>query len=273
MRQAFRVFVLLNMKRNGFQIFAHRGLLREFPENSFPALAEALRRGFGLETDLRLTRDDDFVIVHDDTFTRLTGTDKKVADLTLAEAENLQYLKSKEKIISLRRLLEWLKTNPAPYWNAIHLKDDSQTEDGLRLVARYWKEFDLYDNFFVFDLTQQAAVHLKEINSQIRIALIVSEYKFEQTIHLWKEVKNFPYFDIVWAAEYRKLYSKNFINEVRSLGKAFYAMSPDVHVQLGHPLARGGYEKTWAELIEWGAEGICSDYPEKLEAYLQTLPV
>lgn len=261
------------------QIFAHRGLLKAFPENSFSALTEAVRRGFGLETDLRLTKDNDFVIIHDDTFARLTGVNKKVADLTLAEAEKLQYLNSRERIVSLRRLLNWLKTYATPDDSAefassryaIHLKADSQTEEGLNLVARYWKEFNLYENFFVFDLTKQAAARLKYIDKQIKIAYIVSEYKFEPTIYLWEEIKNDPHYDIVWAAEYRKLYSPEFIGEAKSLGKAYYAMSPDVHIPLGHPLAREGYENTWKDLVEWGVDGICTDYPEKLAEFCRTI--
>lgn len=253
------------------EIFAHRGLLKKHPENSFTALAEAVRSEFGLEIDLRLTKDRDFAVIHDDTPARLTGVDKKVADLTLAEAENLQYLNSKEKVISLRRFLGWLIANPTSHKHAIHLKADSQTEIGLKLVAQYWKEFDMYHSAFVFDLTKEAASRLKEIDSRIKIALIVSDFKFEPTIYFWEEVKDFKPMDIVWSAEYRKLYSKEFIDEVKATGRTIYTMSPDVHWILGHPMAYEGHERAWDYLIAWGSEGICTDYPEKLARKLKTI--
>ncbi len=138
------------------QIFAHRGLLTEYPENSFPALTKSFERGYGIETDLRLTKDGDFILIHDDTLGRLTGNPAKTADLTRAEAEKIAYLldvplratgmlhynKTIENIISLRRFLEWTRAHSSPAQSAIQLKADSQTENGLQLVARYWREFD-----------------------------------------------------------------------------------------------------------------------------------
>lgn len=249
-------------------IFAHRGLLAEFPENSFSALTESVKRGFGLETDLRLTKDGDFVIIHDENFFRLTGVDRMVSKLTLAEAERLTYSNSEEKIISFRHLVKWLKDYSSNLKHAIHLKADSQTESGLKLIVQYWQEFDLYQDFFVFDLTPATAARLKALDSKVKVAYIVSDFKFEPTINLWEEVKENSNFDIVWAAEYRKLYSPDFINEVKKSGKECYAMSPDVHVPLGHPLAFEGYEETWKNLVAWGVDGICTDHPQKLSTLI-----
>lgn len=265
------------------QIFAHRGLLTEYPENSFPALTKSFERSYGVETDLRLTKDNDFIIIHDDTFERLAGVAVKVGDLTRAQAEKITYLpdvplratgtlhyeKTVENIISLRRLLEWMSAHPSSAQSAIQLKADSQTENGLQLVARYWQEFDLYEKAFVFDLTKEAAIRLEEIDPKIKIALIVSEFKFEPTIHLWDEVKDFKPMDIVWAAEYRALYSSDFIRGVKATGRICYTMSPDVHVSLGHPLAFSGYEAMWDNLIAWGSDGICTDFPDKLAVLLR----
>ncbi len=260
------------------EIFAHRGLLTEYPENSFPALTKSFERGFGIETDLRLTKDNDFVVIHDDTFERLAGVPKKVSDCTFAEAEAITYLKdipmratstlhyekSIEHIISLRRLLEWMRARPSPAWAAIQLKGDCQTEQRLQVMARYFREFEMYDQAFAFDMTKDAATRLKEIAPKIKIGLIVSEFKFEPTIHLWDEVKDFKPMDIVWAAEYRALYSQEFIREVKATGRVCYVVSPDVHTALGHPLAFSGYEATWDNLIAWGSDGICTDFPQQL---------
>jgi len=247
-----------------FEIFAHRGLIDEYPENSLPALRESFRRGFGVETDLRLTKDGDFLIIHDDTSLRLIGMRRRVEDATLKEAETMQYAHSDEHLISFRTFLTMAAKENKGHQMAIHLKADAQDEAGLTLLAKYWREFDLYKTAFTFDLTKKAAVCLKEIDPKIQIALIISEFKFEPTIYTWEEVKDFKPMDIVWAAEYKKLYSKKFIDEVKATGRTFYAMSPDVHWILNHPLGYEGYEKTWDDLIAWGADGICTDYPEKL---------
>ena len=148
---------------------------------------------------------------------------------------------------------------------ALHLKKDAQHEEAYFKLATYWKEYDLYNHAFIFDLTIEAATALKKIDPQIKIALIISEVKFEPTIHLWDEVKNELCFDIVWAAEYRTFYTKELIEDMKKIKGRVYAMSPDVHRALGHPLAYEGYEKTWQNLIEWQVDGICTDEPIALE--------
>jgi glycerophosphoryl diester phosphodiesterase len=251
------------------EIFAHRGLLDEYPENSIPALEAAFQGGFGVETDLRLTRDNDFLLIHDDIFLRLAGIRRRVEDTTLAEAEAIKYQHSNEHLTSFRAFLEMAEKENRGRQMAIHFKADSQNEKGFRLLARYWQEFNLYDTAFAFDLTKEAASRLKEIDSKIKIALIVSDFKFEPTIYLWEEVRDFKPMDIVWSAEYLKLYSKAFLNRAKGTGRIVYAMSPDVHWILGHPLAYSGYEQTWDNLAAWGFEGICTDYPEKLKKRLE----
>ena len=249
------------------QIFAHRGLLHQYPENSYPALIKALTAGYAIETDLRLTKDHDLVIIHDDNAKRLTGQDLIVKNLTLSQCKNLPYTNSSENLISFRALLKGLKKFGSTQFHAIHLKSDCQTEIGLQTVVSYWQEFDLYDRAFVFDLTLASARRLKKLDRKIKIALIVSEYQFEPTIHLWQEVKSLSDFDFVWAAEYRYFYSKDLILQMKKQKEKVYAMSPDVHKALGHPLAFHGYQKTWVNLFKWGIDGICTDEPVKLKKY------
>lgn len=253
------------------QIFAHRGILQDYPENSKIALEKALEAGFGIETDLRLTKDNDFIIIHDDNFKRLTGKDIPAASLTLNEAVNLQYTGSKEKIISLKDYLEIFNKSDNSLLTAVHLKADAQNETGLKKLVDYWKSYDLYERAFVFDLTTEAAEKLKAIDSKIKIALIISEYKFEPTIYLWNDVKEFPFFDIVWAAEYRNFYNPDLFSEMKKIKESVYAMSPDVHTALGHPLAYEGYKDTWRKILRWDIDGICTDKPYELKEEINKL--
>ena len=66
--------------------YAHRGLWNgERPENSLPAFRAAVEGGYGIETDVHITRDDRLVVFHDDTLTRMCGSERKLSDCTLAE--------------------------------------------------------------------------------------------------------------------------------------------------------------------------------------------
>ena len=67
---------------------AHRGLFDSnlsIPENSIPAFKRAVEHGFGIELDVRLTKDRQLVVFHDATLLRMCGVNKKVADLTYEE--------------------------------------------------------------------------------------------------------------------------------------------------------------------------------------------
>ncbi len=66
---------------------AHRGLFdrENLPENSRPAFREAVRKGYGVELDVRLTKDGIPVVFHDATLFRMCGVEKMVSDCTYEE--------------------------------------------------------------------------------------------------------------------------------------------------------------------------------------------
>jgi len=72
---------------------AHRGLHTEnteIPENSMAAFALASEKGYGVELDVRLTKDEQVVVFHDDNLGRVCGLDQLVKDLTYSELLNLR---------------------------------------------------------------------------------------------------------------------------------------------------------------------------------------
>ncbi len=71
-------------------IAGHRGGTTAAPENTLPAVREALRAGFEyVEVDLALTADGHAVLLHDKTVDRTTDGTGRLADLTLAEVRRL----------------------------------------------------------------------------------------------------------------------------------------------------------------------------------------
>ena len=66
--------------------FAHRGLHDETKaENSMSAFRAAVDAGFGIELDVRLSRDGELVVFHDDTLDRVCGVEGKVSDFSADE--------------------------------------------------------------------------------------------------------------------------------------------------------------------------------------------
>lgn len=72
------------------QAFAHRGLHDEsIPENSLTAFEKAVEAGYGIELDVRFTKDDQIVVCHDDDLKRVMGIEKKVSETELGELRKL----------------------------------------------------------------------------------------------------------------------------------------------------------------------------------------
>lgn len=72
------------------QIWGHRGARADAPENTLPAFALALGQGAdGVELDVQLTRDDEVVVIHDETLERTTNGHGWVADHSLASLRSL----------------------------------------------------------------------------------------------------------------------------------------------------------------------------------------
>lgn len=74
-------------------------------ENTIPAAEAAIARGFAIECDLQLTRDDVPVVFHDDTLDRLTTATGPVAARTLAELKLIALRGTDAPIPTLEELL------------------------------------------------------------------------------------------------------------------------------------------------------------------------
>ncbi|MCR5294398.1 MAG: acylphosphatase [Lachnospiraceae bacterium] len=72
--------------------YAHRGLFDPeagIPENSMPAFEKALEEGYGIELDVRMTADNQFVVLHDRNLKRAAGVDALADEKTLRELSEL----------------------------------------------------------------------------------------------------------------------------------------------------------------------------------------
>ena len=74
------------MEKFKTKYYAHRGLHNsERAENSMSAFKAAVDAGYGIELDIRLSKDGKLVVFHDDTLDRVCGREGKVIDFTAEE--------------------------------------------------------------------------------------------------------------------------------------------------------------------------------------------
>ena len=87
--------------------YAHRGLHDDkFPENSVGAFNAAVVNGYGIELDVRLTKDNELVVFHDDSLLRMCGVDKKVSDCSYEELIGYRLMGTDYKIPLLSDVLK-----------------------------------------------------------------------------------------------------------------------------------------------------------------------
>ena len=87
--------------------YAHRGLHDATKaENSLSAFAAAKEMGFGIELDVRLSKDGELVVFHDDNLTRVAGIDGKVIDFTAEELSKMSLSGTSDGVPTFREVLD-----------------------------------------------------------------------------------------------------------------------------------------------------------------------
>ena len=87
--------------------YAHRGLHdSEKAENSISAIKAAVDMGFGIEFDIRLSKDNKLVVFHDDTLDRVCGRPGKVRDFTAAELATFKLCGTEDGIPTFDEVLK-----------------------------------------------------------------------------------------------------------------------------------------------------------------------
>jgi glycerophosphoryl diester phosphodiesterase len=88
---------------------AHRGLHdgnKNIPENTCLSVQHAIGKGYPVEVDVHLTKDNKIIVMHDDNLVRMVGVDKKIRELTYDELSEYTIKNSTEKIPLLTEVLD-----------------------------------------------------------------------------------------------------------------------------------------------------------------------
>lgn len=102
---------LLTRDHSSVLVVAHRGDWRNAPENSLPAIDNAIKMGVDIvELDVQRTKDGTIILMHDGTLDRTTTGKGKVSDWTLDSIQSLKLkngcaIRTKEVIPTLEQAL------------------------------------------------------------------------------------------------------------------------------------------------------------------------
>lgn len=96
--------------------FAHRGGAYEFEENTLFAFRSCYEKGIrGFELDVRMTKDGELVVLHDDSLDRTHHGTGPIEHMDSGVARNVRSKKQNEPLLFLDTLLAYLKDKPGMY--------------------------------------------------------------------------------------------------------------------------------------------------------------
>ncbi len=148
----------------------HRGARAYEPENTLRSFKKAIELGVdAVELDIRRTKDNEIVVMHDADVKRTTNGTGLVSELSLEEIKNLTSEKG-EKIPTLEEALDCLDKKVKTF---IELKEAGYEEQVLELI----KKKDLERNVVLVSFLEDALKEIRELDKNIETGLIYAKHK------------------------------------------------------------------------------------------------
>lgn len=162
---------------------AHRGLSNLYPENTAIAFEKAAEKKFEyVECDIWLTKDHQWVVIHDETIDRTSNNSGKICDYTFEELQNFNFGYPKlfktqypQKILTLEQFVDLCKRLNIK--SLIEIKQSSISDDDLKKMITIVTET-LPVNKFVFHSFNLLSLNaIRRINKEIVLGITSSTYK------------------------------------------------------------------------------------------------
>ncbi|MFK7996746.1 MAG: glycerophosphodiester phosphodiesterase [Granulosicoccus sp.] len=165
-----------------FILYAHRGSTVLAPENTLPAFEIAL--GYGadiMEIDVRLSRDGEIIVIHDEYVDRTCDAQGRVIDMPLTRLKQLDagyhfidlegrsYRKTGTRLLTLSEMFELLPHTPIN----IDIKDNS--EQAAMAVAKVIENSDRVNSVNVGSFHSSALAHFRKRLPEVTTAATQSE--------------------------------------------------------------------------------------------------
>ncbi|MFX0099347.1 MAG: glycerophosphodiester phosphodiesterase [Candidatus Hodarchaeota archaeon] len=260
-------------------IMAHRGNSSEVPENTLEAFKDAHDMGSVdcIETDVHLTKDEEFVFFHDPKVDRTTNAKGRIADFTLAELKDLdagyKFMNEKSeypfrgkgfKIQSVKDIL--------PQFKDIKFNMDIKSKDPRApvLLSKLLDDLDANERVMVGSFHKNQVYKFREVSDIPTSASINEVWQFRKAAKRW--IKKHPgetpgkfnqeeIFGEKLAYHALQIPEKLLFLKV-ILGPAFiqFAHAVDIAVMIWTINERDEMKR----LLEWGADGIFTDKPALL---------
>lgn len=150
-------------------IIGHRGARGLAPENTLESFDTAIAHGVEyVEFDVRLTKDNHLVVIHDRHTKRIAYLKQHIRSLTLKEVKNIA-MKDGSGIPTLQEAIEHLQ-------HRVKLNIELKSRGGapylLRIIRKMLKNGYTYDDFFVSSFRVSELLKLRRADKQLPLAVL-----------------------------------------------------------------------------------------------------
>ena len=146
----------------------HRGIInKNFKENILTSFKKSFSKGFGIETDIHLTKDNKFICFHDFTLNRIFKKNLSVKNLKYSYIKRISTLKKKP----IPLLYELLKISKNKFPLLIEIKPYFSKKILNKLV----KETSKYKKCIFISFKHKNIYNLLKIKSDIKVGLSFSK--------------------------------------------------------------------------------------------------
>ena len=234
------------------EIISHRGNGFGFPENTFAAFQEAIRKGCSIELDIYLSKDKVPMITHFLDLDTLTVGDGNFSDHTAEELSKVSLKEDRNhKVISLSSIIEIVKNSSCAVY--IHIKD-------IQEPLVFEKTFE------VIEPIKDQCVFFSNDEMSIPLVKAIKEKKpsLKTALHLPEDsqIDCFDLADIVWVDETTKVWcTPELVNTLHSIKKKVVVMSPEF---VPNSIFSEEKELCWEKWVGMGVDAICTDHPLEL---------
>lgn len=238
-------------------IYGHRGARGEAPENTLAGFRQALQAGVSrVELDVRLSRDADLVVIHDDSVDRTTTASGPVEQFTSAELARLDARRGwpdwpePQSVPTLRRVLEAF-----PQLQHLQLEVKPTTAERHPLIVQglrtLFHDFGLYQRAVVTSFDQPLLATLRLQARQLPIGF-VSGHATPDPLAIAHALGAYM------LVLDRNLCSRKRVQEAQALGMVVSAWTVND-------------EHDMREMFQLGVDSIVTDYPSRAVALQRTL--
>ena len=146
------------------QLLIHRGIVnKKYKENLLKSFKQSFKKGFGIETDIQVTKDNKFICFHDFTLNRIFKRKESIKNMKYSQIKRIS-VQNKKPIPLLNDLLKTSKNKHSLF---IEIKPDFSKE----LLKKLLKETSKFSKCVFISFKHKNIYNLLKIKSNAKVGL------------------------------------------------------------------------------------------------------